>query len=183
MLEGNPMNVARLFTCFAACLTLAANAQQIPPNPYTAACSTAPANFNVTKSDDRQAPATPPPGKALVYVVESMPDYPFVTKKVNIALDGAWLGATDANTHISFPVDPGPHHLCAVYQGHAASMDDEGHTLLLHLDAQAGHTYYLRYHALFLKDSPGIALFDLVDEDEGLFLVQRTQRATSTLKK
>ena len=179
------MNPARLFTCFAACLalTLVAHAQQIPPNPYEAACSTAPANFNVTKSDDTQPPATPPAGKALVYVIESMPDYPFVTKKVNIALDGAWLGATDANTHFSFPVDPGPHHLCAVYQGHAASMDDEGQTLLLHLDAQAGHTYYLRYHAFFTKDTPGIAFFDLVDEDEGLFLVQRTQQATSTLKK
>jgi hypothetical protein len=177
------MDIVRPVCCLAACLTLAAHAQQIPPNPYQAACSTAPADFNVTKAGDTQAPATPPPGKALVYVVESMPNYPFVTKKVNIALDGAWLGATDANTHFSFPVDPGPHHLCAVYQGHAASMDDEGRTLLLRLDAQPGHTYYLRYHAFFSKDAPGIAFFDLVDEDEGLFLVQRTQQATSTLKK
>jgi hypothetical protein len=177
------MNCPRLIAVLIACSTLAACAQQLPPNPYTAACSTAPANFNVTKVADTPTPAAPPPGKALVYVIESMINYPFITKKVNLALDGAWIGATDANTHLSFTVDPGPHHLCAVYQGHAASMDDEGHTLLLHLDAQAGHTYFLRYHAFFTKDSGGIAFFEPVDEDEGLFLFQHTETAKVTLKK
>jgi hypothetical protein len=38
-------------------------------------------------------------------------------------------------------------------------------------------------HALLLNDSPGIAMFDLVDEDEGQLLVQRTAHATSVLKK
>jgi hypothetical protein len=47
----------------------------------------------------------------------------------------------------------------------------------------AGHIYYIRYHAMFLKDSPGMAFFEEVDEDEGLLLLQRTDEATSTLKK
>jgi hypothetical protein len=36
---------------------------------------------------------------------------------------------------------------------------------------------------MFLKDSAGIAFFEKVDEDEGLLLLQRTEEATSTLKK
>jgi hypothetical protein len=62
-------------------------------------------------------------------------------------------------------------------------MDEEGQTLLLNLKAEAGHIYYIRYHAMFLKDSPAIAFFEKVDEDEGLLLFQRTEEATSTLKK
>ncbi|WP_158788222.1 hypothetical protein [Granulicella sp. L46] len=179
------MNVARPACCLAVCLilTLTANAQQPASNPL-AACGSTNANFTVKNQTVSTIPNQPPPGKALVYVIETMDNEGlFATTKVNLGLDGNWIGATNANTHINFIVDPGAHHLCAAYQGHAVSMDDEGHTLLLHLDAQAGHTYYLRYHALFLRDSPGIALFDLADEDEGLFLIQRTQQAISTLKK
>jgi len=181
------MNAARLFTCLAVglvlALALAANAQQPAPNPVAAACGSSPANYNVKRGADIPVLAPPPPGQALVYIIESMPKYSFVTKKVNIGLDGSWIGATDAMTHMSFPVDPGVHHLCAVYQGHAASMDDEGQILLLRLNAEAGHIYYIRYHAMFLKDSPGIAFFEKVDDDEGQYLVQRTAEATSTLKK
>jgi hypothetical protein len=179
------MNVARLFTCLAASslLALATHAQQPPPNPVPAACGSTPANYNVKRGAGLLDLAPPPAGQALVYIIETMPDYGFVTKKVNIGLDGSWIGATDLMTHISFPVNPGVHHLCAVYQGHAASMDDEGHTLLLRLNAQAGHIYYIRYHAMFLKDSPGIAFFEKVDDDEGLYLLQGTDPATSTLKK
>jgi hypothetical protein len=100
-----------------------------------------------------------------------------------MGLDGEWIGATDAQSHLSFTVDPGVHHLCAVYQGHAAGMDAEGQTLLLRLDAEAAHTYYFRYHALFLKESPGLAFFEPVDEDEGLLLLERTEASTSALKK
>jgi len=182
------MNVARLVSCVSTCLALTlftnlSHAQQPTPNPVAAACGSARANYNVNRGAATIDLAPPPPGQALVYIIETMPDYPFVTKKVNIGLDGSWLGATDAMTHMSFAVDPGPHHLCAVYQGHATSMDEEGQTLLLHLDVQAGHVYYIRYHAMFLKDSPGIAFFENIDADEGLYLLQRTDPATSTLKK
>ncbi len=177
------MQAARLFPLLTACLALsfAATAQQ--PNPAAAACGSSPANFNVKHQPSTDNATQPPPGKALVYIIESMTHYPFLTKKVNLGLDGAWLGATEDNTHIRFTVDPGVHHLCAVYQGHAYYMDQEGHTLLLRLNAQAGHTYYLRYHAFLMKDTPGIAFFEPVDEDEGPYLVQTTDEATSTLKK
>jgi hypothetical protein len=182
------MKAARLFSCFSACLLLAlavnASHAQLPGlNVYAAACGSTQANFTVKHKPATSDPTQPPPGKALVYIVEMMPDLAIYTRKVNIGLDGAWIGATDASTHISFTIDPGPHHLCAVYQGKVAGMDEEGRILLLHLNAQAGHVYYLRYHGMFLKDTPGIAFFEPVDEDEGPFLVQRTEQATSTLKK
>jgi hypothetical protein len=182
------MKAVRLFSCFVACFLVAvaaslSSAQQPAPNPVAAACGSTDANYTVKHSPGSSGPTQPPVREALVYVIETMPDVPFVTKKVNIGLDGSWVGATDAQTHISFAVTKGTHHLCAVYQGHAASMDEEGHTLLLSLKADAGHIYYIRYHAMFLKDSAGIAFFEKVDEDEGLLLLQRTEEATSTLKK
>jgi hypothetical protein len=160
-----------------------AHSQQTPISPTSSACGASKADYVVSHDAAQTASTTIPPGKALVHVIETMLDYPFVTKKVNIGLDGTWLGATDAQSHITFLVDAGVHHLCAVYQGHAAGMDDEGHTLLLLLNAEPGKTYYLRYHALFLKDSPGIAFFDQVDEDEGQLLLQTTEHASSVLKK
>lgn len=157
--------------------------QQASANPAAAACGSTPANYTVRHDTTPFVPTPVPPGKALIYIIESMPSLSLFTTKVNIGLDGQWLGATEAQTHISFPVDPGVHHLCAVYQGHAEGMDAEGQTLLLHLDAKAGNTYYLRYHALIPKESPGLAFFEPVDEDEGLLLLARTEASTSALKK
>jgi hypothetical protein len=164
-------------------LAVSATAQQATASPSADACGPNKANYDVQHDAGPFVPQQVPSEKALVYIIEAMPHYPFVTEKVNIGLDGTWLGATDAQTYMSFTIDPGVHHLCAVYQGHAEGMDEEGRTLLLHLDAQAGKIYYIRYHALFLKDSPGIAFFEKVDDDEGLFLLQRAHHATSTLKK
>ncbi len=182
------MNVARLSTCFAASLVLtlaAAPSRAQQPASYIefAACGTTEANYTIKHAPGSSNPAQPPTGKALVYIIENISNTAsFVTKKVNIGLDGAWIGATDAETHISFIVDPGGHHLWAAYQSRSEERDAEGRVLLLHLNAQAGHIYYLRYHALLLNGT-AIAFFEPVDEDEGLFQVQSTDQATSTLKK
>jgi hypothetical protein len=183
------MNVARLFSCLSACLFLAlatnpSTAQQPAPNPL-AACGATPANFSIKHASPAATPLQPPSGKALVYFLETMPttEPTFFTEKVNIGLDGSWISATDADTYISFSVDPGVHHLCAVYQGEAGPMDNLDQTLLLHLNAKAGQTYYLRYQAFFLRGATGVAFFNPTDEDEGRLLLQRSQRAISKLKK
>jgi hypothetical protein len=179
------MIAARLISCFTlfSAFTLAAHAQQIPPDPYTGSCGTVEANFSVKHAPSSPFPMQPPPGKALVYVIETMPpDIPFLTKKVNIGLDGAWLGATDTQSYISFPVDPGLHRLCAVYQGKAHALDDNDQTLLLQLNAEPGRIYYFRYKAFFLRDQQGFAFFNWVDENEGQLLLSRSKLAVSTLK-
>lgn len=178
------MKATCLFSPLIACLalTLTAHSQQLPPNPYVTACGTAQANFSVHKAKDTQVPLQPPPGKALVYIIETMERTPFISSNVNIGMDGAWLGATSSNSHMSFTVDPGLHHLCADYQGHAIDLEQLSNPLLHQLNAQAGHTYYLHYN-LFLTRSGSIPYFTLADPDEGQFLVQQTQRAIFTLKK
>jgi hypothetical protein len=188
LLKETQMNAARRLSCLAACFVLAlastpSKAQQPTPNPIAAACGSTDADFDVKHTPGSSTPAAPPARKALIYVIEAMNSSPFVTTKVNIGLDGHWVGATDAQSHISFPVSTGTHHLCAVYQGKAESMDAEGHTLLLDINLEPGQVYYVRYHAVFLKDSPNIAFFEKVDDSEGLLLMQRTETATSVLKK
>ena len=179
-----PMLSTLLAAAFLVTATLStANSQQPPPNPIAAGCGAGDANFKVTHDTTNPAPQQIPPGKALVYIVEYMHPVPLLTTKVNIGLDGNWLGATENETYVSFLVDPGIHHLCAIYQGHAVGMDSEGETLLLQLHAKAGTTYYLRYHAFFSKESGGLAFFDPVDEDEGQLLLQYASHATSVLKK
>ena len=183
MTKPSMLALSILATALLATPSTMALAQATAINPIANACGSQPANYVVTHD---HAPLTQAPalaGKALVYIIERMTNYPIITKKVNIGLDGTWLGATDAQSYISLTMDPGVHHLCAVYQGKAAGMDQEGHTLLLHLNAEAGKTYYLRYHAFFSKDSPGIAFFEAVDEDEGQLLLQQSEHATSALKK
>jgi hypothetical protein len=160
----------------------AALGQQVV-HPESLACGVAKAKFSVKADADTATPAQAPAGKATVYVIESMPKVPFVTKNVDIGMDGGWLGATTAQTHMTFFVTPGVHHLCAEYQGEAAGMDDEGRVLLLRLDAEAGKTYYISYHGMFLKDSPSIAFFEYVDGDEGEYLVERTPLAVSTIQR
>jgi hypothetical protein len=157
--------------------------QQSAANPVTAACGPDAANYVVKKDPTPRGPVQAPADKALVYVIEVMPHIPFLTSKVNIGFDGRWVGATEADGFLNITLDPGEHHACAVYQGHAEGMDAEGQTLLLHLTVEAGKTYYLRYHAFFVKDAGGIAFFEPVDADEGELLLQRSRHVTSTEKK
>jgi hypothetical protein len=86
------MKAVRLISCFAACFLLAvaaspSSAQRPAPNPVAAACGSADANYTVKHSPGSPSPTQPPQRAALVYVIETMPDVPWVTKKVNIGLD------------------------------------------------------------------------------------------------
>ena len=85
------MKAVRLISCFAACFLLAvaaspSSAQQPAPNPAAAACGSTEANYTVKHSPGSFGPTQPPVREALVYVIETMPDVPWVTKKVNIGL-------------------------------------------------------------------------------------------------
>lgn len=145
-----------------------------------AACGTEDANFK-TKQDGQSAGlTTPPTGKALVYVIEQMPQVGFYTTHVNFGVDGQWVAQLSSQTFTSFAVDPGVHHLCVVYQGQAAS-SEIGPTILHRLNVEAGKTYYLLYRGLISKDSEEVGFFDEVDEDEGRYVVQTSEHVTSTV--
>jgi len=125
---------------------------------------------------------TPPAGKALVYVIEQMPKVPFLTSHVKVAMDGVWLAQLEASSFTSVYVDPGVHHFCARYQGEAVS-SDLGATMLHGVHAEAGKTYYLVYRGVIIKDGGQIGFFDMVDEDEGRYLLEASSHMSSTVTK
>lgn len=150
--------------------------QQVFVHPESLACGAGKTKFDV-KADSGAVVEPPiPAGKARVYVVESMWIQPFLPTAVSIGMDGTWLGATKADTHMTFFVTPGVHHLCAEFEreGLSGGMDEEGRVLLLRLNAEAGKTYYISYHGMSLREQPNVATFGFVDEDEGEYLVERT---------
>jgi hypothetical protein len=97
-------------------------------------------------------------------------------------VDGQWIAQLSSLTFTSFALDPGVHHLCAVYQGQLAS-SDIGPTILHRLNVQAGKTYYFLYRGLISAQSQEVGFLDEVDEDEGGFVLQTSQHVTSTVEK
>lgn len=53
---------------------------------------------------------SPPPGKAIVYIVDFNPGRYSLTW--NFGLDGQWKGALKGKMYLQMIVDPGEHHLC-----------------------------------------------------------------------
>src|SRR5271169_2268117 len=122
-------------------------AQNIPAtnNPLSA-CAAANTNFDVkTIAPDTKLEQAPEPGKALVYVVEDIGEENECLGgriTVRVGLDGAWVGANKGNSHFSFSVSPGEHHLCSNWQSSLARY--AAHHALANFVAEAGRTYYFR---------------------------------------
>jgi hypothetical protein len=142
------------------------------------------------KMDDTQSPSvTLEPGKALVYVIE---DQQFKAAKdviVRIGLDGAWIGATRADSYLSLPVEPGEHHLCANIT--TGLLSTGRRVSLFGLTTEAGGVYYFRARITGgpssamdrngLDDTISIDL-DLLNRDEGKYLLAFSARSVSNAK-
>ena len=128
-------------------------------------------------------------GKALVYVIEDQRFKVVRDVTVRIGLDGAWAGATRGNSYLSLSVEPGEHHFCAdMTMGRVPSQ----HLIsLFGLTAEAGQVYYLRalttggppsaMERNGLDDTVSVDL-DLVNSDEGIFLVRSSPISVSHAK-
>jgi hypothetical protein len=152
----------------------------------TAACGTDDTNFKTKQDGQGAGLTTPPAGKALVYVIEQMAKEPGPTTHVNVGADGRWIAQLSSHTFTSLAVDPGVHHLCAVYQGQLAYQGRLGlsvvdPTILHRLKAEAGKTYYLLYRGVISASFGEVGFFDEVDEDEGRYALQTSQHVTSTV--
>jgi len=144
------------------------------------ACGPADVHFDAHTSAGQ--PAVLEPGKALVYVSEVFKKVPgeLGNPTIRIGLDGTWMGATRANSYISFAVEPGEHHLCTNWQSHLKRLSREAS--FTSFTAEAGHTYYFR--SLVSYQSVGTAttmMLDLqpVNPDEGKYLVASNPESTS----
>jgi hypothetical protein len=140
------------------------------------ACGPANVKFEV-KPDQTQPLSEPPSGKALVYVIEDEVEClraaPCTT--IRIGLDGSWVGATHGNTHFSFSVLPGDHHLCSNWQ--SKPKDPSCFYSLANFTAEAGKVYYFRARVWTRLD------LDPVNSDEGRYLVATSPLVISLPKK
>jgi hypothetical protein len=153
------------------------------------ACGSMNVMFQIKMADSQSPKVTPEPGKALVYVIE---DQQFKAAKdviVRVGLDGAWVGATRGDSYLAFPVEPGEHHLCANIM--TGLLSTGRRVSLFGLTTEAGGVYYLRARTIGgpssaldrngLEDTISIDL-DLVNRDEGKFLVTFSSRSVSNAR-
>ncbi|MGA2589946.1 MAG: hypothetical protein ABSH32_08540 [Bryobacteraceae bacterium] len=139
------------------------------------ACGADDVEFDV-KTDKSQHPTLQPEaGKAVVYVIEDIPQQVSFHITQRVGLDGAWVGANRERSYFAFSVDPGLHHLCAsVHLGGFAAGPST--ISLRRLTAETGRVYYFRvatYDRGFFPD------LQPVDEDEGQYLVETSAHSTS----
>jgi hypothetical protein len=97
-----------------------------------------------------------------------------------MGLDGDWVGANQGNTHFSFSVSPGEHHLCSNWQSSLSSRSS--FYSLANFTAEAGKIYYFRAR---IWQGARISWLDLdpVNSDQGRYLVIASPLAVSRAKK
>jgi hypothetical protein len=142
-----------------------------------------PANIKfAVKQDQTEPPSEPESGEALIYVIENRGLLACLggCQTIRIGLDGAWIGANQGNTHFSFSVLPGEHHLCSNWQSSLAV--DSSFYSLANFTAEAGKVYYFRTRLWFSDRTPCLDL-DVVNSDEGAYLVAASPHVVSHPKK
>jgi hypothetical protein len=151
----------------------------VPPN---AVCSNLPNTIFAVKTDNAEHTAQPVAGKALVYFLQDDTSYiarPRPTTR--LAVDGAWVGATHSDSYFYFSVEPGEHHLCAIWQ--AGGLQPISGTAAAHFRAEAGHVYYFRAQNSSLRDGTSTIDFRRLDSDEAQLLINRYAYSRSSAKK
>jgi len=143
-------------------------------------CGPAQVYFDVKTSHPTQTPpAKPDAGKALIYFLQDDSSFPLRPRPTTrFVVDGAWIGATHANSYFFVSVDPGVHHLCAEWQSYGFGRK----AAAAHFVAEPGGVYYMVAENTgtrgFVKLSFGPA-----DSDEALLLMKDFSLSTSHSKK
>jgi hypothetical protein len=171
----------------AVLFAASALAQENPALAHAqAACGPLDVRFDAQTSAG-QPDAQPEPGKALVYVAEDFRKAPGESgdPTIRVGLDGAWKGATRANSYLFFSVDPGEHHLCTSWQSRPKQLS--GLAAFARFTAEPGKTYYFRARITYSTYGARGAVMNLdldpVDPDEGQFLVASFRLSNSHPKK
>jgi hypothetical protein len=143
-------SLALLF--FAASMLLSSNSMaQSGPG-----CGPSNVTFDVKTAKAQSNPPAPGPGKALVVFLQDDVEWksrPRPTTRFGI--DGAWVGATHANSYFFISVDPGEHHICASWQPMIKlSFPPMRTTAAAHLVAEAGKSYYFRARNVTKTENP-----------------------------
>ena len=132
------------------------------------ACGPGPAHFDVEATSYTESITQPASGKAFVYVIAEGP----ITAR--IGLNGTWVGAVEGDSHMSFPVDPGEHHVCASWQ----SLFLKGNKAvgLSSFTAEAGKVYYFRVRATIQGEkAPSLLDLESINSDQGNYMVLKSK--------
>jgi hypothetical protein len=139
-----------------------------------ASCGPADVHFSVKPDRTQRSLAQPEPGKALVYVFEEFQEQRgFVTPTIRVGQDGAWVGANQGSSYLSFAVEPGEHHLCANWQSSLSSLSSQ--YSLASFTAESGKIYCFKVTPRLeaFRDGGGAWSKDLapVNADEAKYLI------------
>lgn len=142
-----------------------------------AGCGQNQVQFDV-KTDKKQHPLPqPPPGKAMVYVLQQ--DFAAfciggcVTTRVGV--DGAWVGANQGKSYLFFAVEPGEHRVCTAWQSSLKGRSQV--SAAISLTAEAGKSYYFRTFVF-----NGNLKLDQEDSANGPLLILSSALSTSKPK-
>jgi len=166
-------------------LAASAFAQNTTPVHTQTACGPLNAKFDAQGVAGQPA-AQLQPGKALVYVAEEFRKVPneLGNPTLRVGIDGAWLGATRANSYLAFAVEPGEHHLCTSWQSRWPSLSKLA--AFAAFTAEAGKVYYFRERITYSTNGGDATAMNLdldpVNPDEGQFLVASYKPSTSHQK-
>jgi hypothetical protein len=147
------------------------------------ACGSTSVKFEVKETLPQDA-SEPQAEKALVYIIQDMG--PAAEEclggcvTIRVGLDGEWVGANQGNSHFSFSVSPGEHHLCSNWQSSLASRSS--YYSLANFTAEAGKIYYFRTRIWAGDKIPWLDL-DRVNSDQGRYLVVASPFVVSRAKK
>jgi hypothetical protein len=175
------MSASLIILLFASWLVPTTTASVDPQSGSLGApgCGPADVKFDVKTDSDQHTAPNPEPGKALVVFLQD--DEQFNSKPrptTRFGVDGAWVGATHANSYFYVSVDPGEHHLCASWQSRVILARPARPTAAAHFTAEAGKTYYFRARDKVITDFQGPAvsnpevILEPVDSDEAMVLLR-----------
>jgi hypothetical protein len=179
--RGEKMRIALIFFLLAS-PAFAQSKEALAATVF--ACGSTDVKFDVKEGQPAQPASEPEAGKALVYVVEDMG--PAADEclggcvTVRVGLDGDWVGANQGNSHFSFLVSPGEHHLCSNWQSRFASRSS--FYSLANFNAEAGKIYYFRTRVWGGDKIPWLDL-DRMNSDQGRYMVVASAVVTSHVKK
>lgn len=141
-----------------------------------AACGPGQIHFDVEAINFSDSVDQPASGKALVYVIAEGP----ITAR--IGLNGAWVGAIEGSSHLSFSIDPGEHHLCTSWQ--SIFLKGNKSVALASFIAEAGKIYYFRVRVTIQGErNPALLDMEPVNSDQGRYMVLNSKVSESHVKK
>ena len=149
----------------AALMSLAFVSMAQSPAP-DAACGARDARFEVTKDKTQHPTATPADGKALIYLIGE------ARGTATLAVDGKPVDAV-SNSYSYLEIDPGKHHLCALFRGFPLDTRISLHSL----EAKAGEVYY--FGVVYYRFPTRL---ELLDPDEAKYQISQLSYSRSQPK-